>query len=53
MCGVFKVLELPLSPPFQAAGFLEVYVTHVYNDQIDSVFTDPKIRKFGMKKWNV
>ena len=30
--------------------FLEVHVTHVYNDQIDSVFTDPEIQKFGKKK---
>ena len=28
----------------------EVHITHVCNDQIDSVFTDPEIRTFGMKK---
>ena len=29
---------------------LEVHVTHVYNDQMDSVFSDPEIRQFGKKK---
>ena len=28
----------------------EVHITHVCNDQIDSVFTDPEIRTFGIKK---
>ena len=27
-----------------------VHVTHVYNDQMDSVFSDPEIRQFGKKK---
>ena len=30
--------------------FLVVHVTHVYNDQIDSVFAHPEIRIFGKKK---
>ena len=33
--------------------FLEVHVTHVYNDQLDSVFSNPEIRQFGKKNWNV
>ena len=32
------------------ARFLEVHVTHIYNDQIDSVFADPEIRILGKKK---
>ena len=31
-------------------GFLEVHVTHVYNDQMDSVFSDSEIRQFEKKK---
>ena len=33
--------------------YLEVHVTHVYNDQMDSVFSNSEIRQFGKKKWNV
>ena len=29
--------------------FLEVHATHVYRDQIKSVFADPEIRIFGKK----
>ena len=32
------------------ARLLQVHVTHVYNDQIDSVFADPEIRIFEKKK---
>ena len=54
LCLVWRVFvsQLRAVPllSHEAARFFEVHVTHVYNDQMDSVFSDPEFRKFGKKK---
>ena len=47
---VVVVLLVSAAPRSIITRVLEVHVTHVYNDQIDSVFADPEIRIFGKKK---
>ena len=37
------------TPEVLLVRFLEAHVTHVYNGQMDSVFSDPEIRQFGKK----
>ena len=51
-CIWYVVVVLLVSAALRSVvtRFLEVNVTHVYNDQIDSVLADPEIRIFGKKK---
>ena len=51
-CIWYVVVVLLVSAALRSVvtRFLEVHVTHVYNDQIDSVFADPEIRIFGKKQ---
>ena len=52
-CIWYVVVVLLVSAALRSvvARFLEVHVTHVYNNQIGSVlFADPEIRIFGKKK---
>ena len=51
-CIWYVVVVLLVSAALRSvvARVLEIHVTHVYNDQIDSVFADPEIRIFEKKK---
>ena len=54
-CIWYVVVVLLISAALRSVvtTFLEVHVTHVYIDQIDSVFADPEVRMFGKKNRNV